>query len=81
MIWPVESWQIDETAKADAPPPEGSTATMKWCVLLPEPMMSTGMRARVRLRNASTSDDGNARTDPSALTPIDSLSNMACEAS
>ena len=65
-----------DTAKAEPPPPEGSTAITKWRVFQRESssMMSTYTAVRLRLRKASTSADGKARCEPSEAMPMDSRS-------
>ena len=56
----------DEIANADAPPPEGSTATTTWCCEKPSRRQRgsfwTSMRSR--LRKASMSALGKAFWDP-----------------
>jgi hypothetical protein len=64
---------MEDTANADEPPPLGSTASMKWRVLLRESssMMSTGTLTRGRsIRKRSTSAEGKALVLESALMPI-----------
>ena len=78
-ICPAGGCIIEQTPKADEPPPEGSTESTKWRVLfrLSADMMSTGTATRSRPRKASTSLEGKALVLLSAPTPIDSRSNMA----
>jgi hypothetical protein len=74
LICPVGSWHADAMANADAPPPDGSTATTT-CRVLParnSPPGSIVTRRRGLLRNASMSLEANALFDESAPMPIDS---------
>jgi hypothetical protein len=73
------SWHVLQTANAEEPPPDGSTATTTWLtssLRMPMTLLSltaTGCRAM----NALTSFDENALLVASALTPMDSRSSMA----
>lgn len=74
MICPVAICTIEHTANAEDPPPEGSTASMKWFVLYREswPIKSTGICARGPVRRRSTFAEGKALLDASAAMPMDS---------
>ena len=81
MMVPLASCTSETTAKAEAPPPEGSTATITWLTLerreRAASVMSIEMDMRWRLKSFSMSVDGKARCEPSAPMPIDSRSSMA----
>lgn len=63
--------------KAEAPPPEGSTATKKCCVLTLGLRTSYGIGGHLRAIISSTSLAMNAFSEPSAEMPSDSRSSMA----
>jgi hypothetical protein len=75
MICPVCIWTIEQTAKAEEPPPAGSTARQKWFAFI-HPWYSVGslwiLARRLGSTSASTSLEGKAFVDPSAPTPMDS---------
>ena len=72
---------MDVTANAEAPPPQGSTARMKWDVPKADHpwgmCVSIGIACRGRSRRRSMSALAKALLLPSAETPIDSRSNIA----
>ena len=63
--------------KAEAPPPEGSTATKKCCVLTLGLRTSYGIGGHLRAIISSTSLAMKAFSEPSAEMPSDSRSSIA----
>ena len=64
--WPPAICRQDAIANADAPPPEGSTATITWCsdLSMMRHIGSLVILIRLRSMKASTSREGNAFCDP-----------------
>ena len=74
---PLGPQQIDAIEKAEAPPPEGSTAKKQCCVFLRGSRAEYSSTGASRASMSSTSLCANAFSEPSAEIPSDSRRSIA----